>query len=97
MTKAPFTLRGHNPDILTSIANLSNDEVFTPPELANTMLDLTQRLIQAVTQYDLIGDPGENCGHLRMVDRFLVHNTPDWLSNVIAIGLTQVYAIEQGV
>lgn len=39
MTKAPFSLRGHNPDILTSIANLSNDEVFTPPELANTMLD----------------------------------------------------------
>ncbi|GGB98998.1 Eco57I restriction-modification methylase domain-containing protein [Cellulomonas carbonis] len=40
MTQAPFALRGHNPDILTSIANLSNDEVFTPPELANTMLDL---------------------------------------------------------
>jgi site-specific DNA-methyltransferase (adenine-specific) len=40
MTQAPFALRGHNPDILTSIANLSNDEVFTPPELANAMLDL---------------------------------------------------------
>jgi hypothetical protein len=37
--KAPFTLRGHNPDILTCIANLSNDEVFTPPEFANRMLD----------------------------------------------------------
>jgi len=38
-TQAPFTLRGRNPDILTCIANLSNDEVFTPPELANRMLD----------------------------------------------------------
>jgi len=38
-TKAPFALRGHNPDVLTCIANLSNDEVFTPPELANQMLD----------------------------------------------------------
>jgi hypothetical protein len=28
-----FTLRGRNPDVLTCIANLSNDEVFTPPEL----------------------------------------------------------------
>jgi len=37
--KAEFTLRGHNPDVLTCIANLSNDEVFTPPELANQMLD----------------------------------------------------------
>lgn len=34
-----FTLRGRNPDVLTCIANLSNDEVFTPPELANRMLD----------------------------------------------------------
>lgn len=37
--KASFTLRGRNPDVLTCIANLSNDEVFTPPELANRMLD----------------------------------------------------------
>lgn len=39
MTLAPLTLRGHNPDVLTCIANLSNDEVFTPPEFANQMLD----------------------------------------------------------
>ena len=37
--QAGFTLHGRNPDILTCIANLSNDEVFTPPELANQMLD----------------------------------------------------------
>ena len=36
---APFTLKNRNPDVLTCIANLSNDEVFTPPELANKMLD----------------------------------------------------------
>src|ERR1700693_5293234 len=34
-----FSLRGRNQDILTCIANLSNDEVFTPPEFANRMLD----------------------------------------------------------
>lgn len=34
-----FTLRGRNPDVLSCIANLSNDEVFTPPLLANQMLD----------------------------------------------------------
>ncbi|THJ24868.1 MAG: restriction endonuclease [Nitrospira sp. CG24E] len=34
-----FTLRGRNPDVLTCIANLSNDEVFTPPEFSNRMLD----------------------------------------------------------
>ena len=30
----------HNPDVLSCIANLSNDEVFTPPELVNQMLDM---------------------------------------------------------
>ena len=30
----------YNPDILTCLANLSNDEVFTPPEVANRMLDM---------------------------------------------------------
>ncbi len=38
-SKAGFALRGRNPDVLTCIANLSNDEVFTPPEFANRMLD----------------------------------------------------------
>src|ERR1017187_8905523 len=37
--QASFTLRARNPDVLTCIANLSNDEVFTPPEFANRMLD----------------------------------------------------------
>lgn len=37
--QANFTLRSRNPDVLTCIANLSNDEVFTPPEFANRMLD----------------------------------------------------------
>ncbi len=39
MTQAAFSLRGRNPDVLSCIANLSNDEVFTPPEFANRMLD----------------------------------------------------------
>ncbi len=37
--KAPFALAGRNPDVLTCLANLSNDEVFTPPEFANQMID----------------------------------------------------------
>lgn len=37
--QASFRLSGRNPDVLTCIANLSNDEVFTPPEFANRMLD----------------------------------------------------------
>jgi hypothetical protein len=37
--KAPFRSVRRNPDVLSCIANLSSDEVFTPPQFANKMLD----------------------------------------------------------
>lgn len=58
MTKAPLALGGHNPDVLTCIANLSNDEVFTPPEMANAMLDLLgQRWAEANDGRNIWQDP----------------------------------------
>ena len=30
----------YNPDVLTCLANLSSDEIFTPPELVNKILDI---------------------------------------------------------
>lgn len=57
-TQAPFALRGHNPDVLTCIANLSNDEVFTPPEMAGAMLDLlAQRWADANDGADIWANP----------------------------------------
>ena len=35
----------YNPDVLTCLANLSNDEVFTPPQLANQILDMLPKSI----------------------------------------------------
>lgn len=35
-----MTTSSYNPDVLTCLANLSNDEVFTPPQVVNQMLDL---------------------------------------------------------
>jgi site-specific DNA-methyltransferase (adenine-specific) len=32
--------KNYNPDVLTCLANLSNDEVFTPPTIVNNMLDM---------------------------------------------------------
>jgi len=43
MTQASFALEVHNPDILSCIANLSNDEVFTPPEFTNQVLDTLEK------------------------------------------------------
>jgi hypothetical protein len=43
LEQASFITQGHNPDVLTCIANLSNDEVFTPPEFAAQMLDTLEQ------------------------------------------------------
>ncbi|ETW24558.1 hypothetical protein [Mycobacterium gastri] len=58
MSQAAFALRAHNPDVLTCIANLSNDEVFTPPEMANAMLGLLAKTWAAAHDgADLWTDP----------------------------------------
>jgi site-specific DNA-methyltransferase (adenine-specific) len=55
--KSGFVLSSRNPDILTSIANLSNDEVFTPPAFANQMLDtVAENWAQANDGADLWAD-----------------------------------------
>ncbi len=57
-TQAEVILRGRNPDVLTCIANLSNDEVFTPPELANKMLDaITEAWAANTGGADIWADP----------------------------------------
>ena len=58
ISQAGFSLRGRNPDVLTCIANLSNDEVFTPPEFANRMLDtLAAAWAAAHAGADIWADP----------------------------------------
>ena len=52
--QASFNLRGRNPDVLTCIANLSNDEVFTPPEFAGKT-----RALRQLSEYGTNLSPGE--------------------------------------
>lgn len=40
-----LNLINYNPDVLSCLANLSSDEVFTPPQLANQILDLLPKTI----------------------------------------------------
>jgi site-specific DNA-methyltransferase (adenine-specific) len=40
LNSSPLSREAYNPDVLTCLANLSSDEVFTPPQMANRMLDL---------------------------------------------------------
>ena len=55
--RAPFSSTGRNPDVLTCISNLSNDEVFTPPNLANQMLDRLEEAWEESHGASLWSDP----------------------------------------
>lgn len=72
----------HNPDILSCLANLSSDEVFTPPEVANAMLDmLPQELFQSPDTKFL--DPGCKSGvFLREIAKRLNDGLMDQIPDV---------------
>lgn len=104
--QAPFTLRGRNPDVLTCIANLSNDEVFTPPEFANRMLDtLTDAWAEANDGANIWANPSlrflDPCTKsgvfLREITKRLVQGLqdeiPDLQARVDHILTQQVYGI----
>ena len=71
----------YNPDVLNCLANLSNDEVFTPPSLANQVLDLlSQELFSSPTTTFL--DPVSKSGVflreiVKRLDRGLEAQMPD--------------------
>jgi len=87
----------YNPDVLNCIANLSNDEVFTPPELANKMLDLLpQELFRSPTTTFL--DPFTKSGVflreiVKRLDRGLADQIPDRQQRIDHILHRQVFGI----
>ena len=87
----------YNPDVLNCIANLSNDEVFTPPELANRVLDLLpQDLFKSPDSKFL--DPFTKSGVflreiVKRLDRGLESRIPDRQTRVDHILHNQVFGI----
>ncbi|MCC8356906.1 MAG: SAM-dependent methyltransferase [Oscillospiraceae bacterium] len=87
----------YNPDVLSCIANLSNDEVFTPPEVANRMLDmLPQGLFESADTKFL--DPATKSGvFLREIAKRLIVGLeqviPDLQERVDHILHEQIYGI----
>lgn len=72
----------YNPDVLSCLANLSNDEVFTPPQLANQMLDmLPQELFQSPDTKFL--DPCTKSGvFLREIAKRLIDGLEDTIPDL---------------
>ena len=84
--QANFTLRGRNPDVLTCIANLSNDEVFTPPEFANRMLD-TLAEAWAALSCKFLAFP--SCADRHLVVRFLLSVWIGRLHSFVSLGVNR--------
>ena len=74
----------YNPDVLSCLANLSNDEVFTPPQLANQMLDmLPQELFRSPDTRFL--DPCTKSGvFLREIAKRLIEGLADKIPDLQA-------------
>lgn len=95
----------YNPDILSCLANLSSDEVFTPPEIANAMLDmLPQELFRSPDTKFL--DPGCKSGvFLREIAKRLIEGLKDQIPDLeqrldhiykkqlFAIAITQITSL----
>lgn len=72
----------YNPDVLDALANLSNDEVFTPPKLANQVLDLLPPEIFKSTKTTFL-DPGCKSGvFLREIAKRLIKGLEKEIPNL---------------
>ncbi|MBL8777433.1 MAG: Eco57I restriction-modification methylase domain-containing protein [Acidimicrobiales bacterium] len=68
----------HVPDVLETLAQLPNDEVFTPPKVANAMLDLLPAEAWTKPEYRWL-DPATKSGvFLREVFKRLMVGLRDW-------------------
>jgi site-specific DNA-methyltransferase (adenine-specific) len=87
----------YNPDVLSCLSNLSNDEVFTPPKLVNEMLDmLPQDLFQnkETTFLDPVTKSGVFLREIaKRLNEGLKDQIPDQQERINHIFTKQVYGI----
>ena len=89
--------KDYNPDVLNCIANLSNDEVFTPPQLVNEMLDLLPQELFSNPQARFL-DPFTKSGVflreiVKRLDVGLVSHIPDRQERILHIMHNQIFGI----
>ena len=74
----------HNPDVLSCLANLSSDEVFTPPEVANAMLDMLPQELWKDSKATFL-DPACKSGvFLREIAKRLIEGLKDEIPDLQA-------------
>ena len=87
----------YNPDVLTCLANLSSDEVFTPPQLANQILELLPAGLWSDRDAKFL-DPGVKSGVFlreiaKRLDNGLEKQIPDRQKRMNHIFKNQLYGL----
>lgn len=86
-----------NPDVLSCLANLSNDEVFTPPGMANSMLDLLPAELWSNPDAKFLDPVCKTGVFLREISKRLMHGLetviPDHQKRIDHIFKNQIYGI----
>lgn len=90
-----LSISNYNPDVLSCIANLSSDEVFTPPKLANHLLDLLPATLWTDKTATFL-DPGCKSGVFlreiaKRLDEGLEQQIPDRQKRMNHIFKNQLY------
>jgi len=87
----------YNPDVLSCLANLSNDEVFTPPEVVNKMLDLLPKKIWKDKNAKFLDPVSKSGVFLREIAKRLLvgleKDFPDLQERINHIFSNQLYGI----
>lgn len=87
----------YNPDVLTCLANLSNDEVFTPPSVVNDMLDLLPSDLWSnpkITFLDPVSKSGVFLREItKRLDKGLETQIPNKQDRINHILMNQVFGI----
>lgn len=91
------SLETYNPDVLTCLANLSNDEVFTPPSIANNMLDQLPEALWADSSARFLDPVSKSGVFLREIAKRLMvgleKEIPDAQERINHIYTHQIYGI----
>ena len=87
----------YNPDVLSCLANLSNDEVFTPPSLVNDILDLLPTELWSNPNAKFLDPVSKSGVFLREMAKRLMHGLetqiPDKQERINHIFSQQLYGI----
>src|SRR5208283_2312740 len=95
----------YNPDVLSCLANLSSDEVFTPPQVANQILDLLPKEIWSDKNGRFLDPVSKSGVFLREIAKRLMVGLAKQISNeqkranhifqnqLFGIGITEVTSL----